>query len=187
MKAKKTAGTITEDGIERIANMAPTDVPSQIDKPKLMRELQRCADSHAIRGGAGGFRLTKNSLTKLRRLRHMLRDLRKDPETPWRAFTDETRNALQSETIIANLSRVLDCSPTPRRRVNPTELLVGQELPLVFKVFFGREARRSRGADGELHGPYLDFVDAALKEMGISYSRGSISRALSNRGHHRRR
>jgi hypothetical protein len=185
---KRAAGIVTEDSIERIlANMAPADVPSGIDKTALVRELRRCAESHSIRGGAGGFRLTKKSLTKLRRLRHMLRDLRKDPETPWRVFSEETAKALWSGTIVDDLSRVLECPPTSRRGANPTELLVGQELPLIFEGFFGREARRSRGSDGELHGPYLDFVDAALKEMGISYGRGSISRALTNRGQPRRR
>jgi hypothetical protein len=187
--AKEVARTITEDSIGRILpKMRPADVPAEIDKVALVRELQRCADSHSIRGGAMGFRLTKKSLTKLRRLRHMLRDLRKDPETPWRTFSEETAKALRSETIIADLSRVLECSPTPRRGANPTELLVGQDLPLIFKGFFGREAKRSRSDDQTLYrGPYLDFAQAVLDEMGISYRNESISRALTTRGHRRQR
>ena len=49
------------------------------------------------------------------------------------------------------------------------------------------EAKRTRAADGELYSPYLDFVGAVLEQMGINYSRGSISRSLSNRGQPRRR
>jgi hypothetical protein len=190
---RRPAKTIDTGSVERI--MAKLgEVPQidqrvlqHIDRDLLLRELRRCAVKHSVRSGFGGFRLTEQNLKKLKRLKILLNTLRNDQKTPWRVLGKETTNALKSDKIIDELDAVLACSATPRLQANPTELLVNQDLPFISKGFFGLEAKRSRGTDGKLYGPYLAFVDAVLKEMGIRYSRASTSRALSDRGGRRAR
>jgi len=133
-------------------------------------------------------RLNERNLTKLSRLKYLLRDIHNDPATPWHLLGEETANILKSDRVIQRLDSVLACKATPRLQANPIELLVGQDLPFIFKRLFGIDARRSRSDDQTLlPGPYLDFAQAVLSEMGIRYSNESISRALTNRGYRRKR
>jgi hypothetical protein len=117
-----------------------------------------------------------------------LLELRDDPTTPWPFLGEAITNTLKSKKIHQELNSLLACHPTPRSRANPIELLIGQDLPFVFKRVFGLPAGRSRSVDQTLlSGPYLDFAQAVLSEMGIIYSNESISRALTNRGRRRPR
>jgi hypothetical protein len=182
---------ITADSVERILakmrEMPQFDqrVLLQIDRDVLLRELQLCAANFSGRSH-GAFRLTGKNLEKLSRLEKLLRDLRNDPKTPWGFLGKETTNALKSDKIIDELAAVLACRPTPRLKANPTELLVGQDLPFIFKGFTGRRAVRSRYPGGPLRdGAYLRFAQAVLAEMNINYSDESISRALTDRGRRR--
>jgi hypothetical protein len=65
------------------------------------------------------------------------------------------------------------------RRPSELEWLAGLSLPLVYERHFLRRAGRSRNAQGEVGGPGIRFIEATLKELGLSYSPESIARAFS--------
>ncbi|MGC2077854.1 MAG: hypothetical protein WA728_17840 [Xanthobacteraceae bacterium] len=187
-----TINTITADSVGRIlAVMKPYIDAARlggIDRQILLREIQRCALTYSVRKYGGGIRLKEKNLKKLSRLKSVLRDICNDPATPWRVLGDNASGMLKSEKVIQDLDSVLACKSTPPLQANPIELLVGQDLPFIFKGFFGSGAGRSRSDDQTLlPGPYLDFTQAVLSEMGISYSNESISRALTDRGRRRPR
>jgi len=189
---RDTITTITADSVARIlAEMKPyLDAArlSGIDQQILLRELQRCACAYSVRKYGGGIRLKENNLQKLSRLKKLLRDIRNDPATPWRLLGENTSEMLKSEKVIKDLDSVLACKSTPPLKANPLELLVGQDLPFIFKGFFGSRPKLSRSVDQSLlPGPYLVFAQAVLNEMGISYRNESISRALTDGGRRRPR
>ena len=62
--------------------------------------------------------------------------------------------------------------------------LVGVRLATVYERHFGQPAGRSRMKDGQVGGPYIRFVQATLRELGIlnrgkPYSRETIARSVS--------
>ena len=62
--------------------------------------------------------------------------------------------------------------------------LVGVRLATVYERHFGQSAGRSRMKDGQVGGPYIRFVQATLRELGIlnrdkPYSRETIARSVS--------
>jgi hypothetical protein len=65
------------------------------------------------------------------------------------------------------------------RRPTEREWLAGVSLPLVYERHFLRRAGRSRNVKGDPTGPMVDFIDAALKELGLPYARESIVRAFT--------
>ena len=154
-------------------------MPPQIDQGVLLQELQRCTTWWSERSGlgrGGGFRLTQQNLKRLGQLKRLLRDLRNDPDTPWRQLGEKTSNLLKSDEIIDKLNSVLACrDPTPRLQANPTELLIGQDLPLIFKGFFGLRPLSQRRS----------FARAVLHEIGFNYSNKSIDRAMRDGGRRR--
>jgi hypothetical protein len=189
---RDTINTITADSVTHILAAVKPYVDEsrlqRIDQHVLLQEIQRCARNYWVRKDGGGIRLKEKNLQKLSRLRKLLRDIRHDPATPWRLLGENTSEMLKSERVIEDLDSVLACKSTPPLQANPIELLVGQDLPFIFKGFFGFGAGRSRSVDQTLlPGPYLDFAQAVLGEMGISYSNESISRALTDRGRRRSR
>jgi hypothetical protein len=167
---------ITTKGIERILAKV-TDVASDINKNLLQVELQRCALTYSVRRGGGGIRLTEQTLRRLRKLQVLLRELRKDRQTPWHLLGEEVSNLLKSDKVVARVDTVLAYRhPTPPLAANPKEILVGQDLPFVFRRFFGRYPSIS---DNRI------FVQAVLCEMGIHYSDNSIDRAFADEGRRR--
>ena len=62
--------------------------------------------------------------------------------------------------------------------------LVGVHLATVYERHFGQPAGRSRMNNGQVGGPYIRFVQATLRELGIlnrgkPYSRETIARSFS--------
>jgi hypothetical protein len=98
----------------------------------------------------------KDVLLRLRRLERSLAWLSEQ----WRSKVDVPNN-------------LRDRRPTER------EWLSGVSLPLVYERHFLRRAGRSRNAEGDPTGPMVDFVDAALIELGRPYARESIVRAFA--------
>jgi hypothetical protein len=82
----------------------------------------------------------------------------------------------QSEPTVAVLN-------LPR---SPVEYLIGNNLAECFEKHFGRKPGRSRdGYDNQIKGPYIRFVEGALKELGITnrgkaYKPETISKVLSD-------
>ena len=64
------------------------------------------------------------------------------------------------------------------RRPSDLEWLAGVSFPLIYERHFLRRAGRSRNR-GEPDGPMVRFIEATLKELGISYRRESIARAFT--------
>jgi hypothetical protein len=65
------------------------------------------------------------------------------------------------------------------RRPSELEWLAGVSFPLIYERHFLRRAGRSRKKEGEPAGPMVRFIEATLRELGISYSRESIVRAFT--------
>jgi hypothetical protein len=65
------------------------------------------------------------------------------------------------------------------RRPSELEWLAGVSFPLIYERHFLRRAGRSRDKEGQPDGPMVRFIEATLKELGISYSRESIVRAFT--------
>jgi hypothetical protein len=187
-----TAETITMAGVDRIMRALQPwidqSVLEQTNRDVLFQELQLCAVNFLGRKSRTTLRLTNQKLKDFGRFKRLLLKLRDDPKTPWRLLGEETTNALRSDKIVGELDSVLQYGPEKRLRANPTELLVGQDLPFIFYKFTGRRASRSRMPDTALrNGPYLAFAQAVLAEMKINYSNHSISRALTDWGQKRQR
>ena len=166
---------ITRDGVERILATVKllVDVPSQSNNDLLRQELDRCRNSYVERG----VRLTEKILRRLRKLKHLLHELRDDDHMPWRLLGEKTISLLKSDEIAKDLDRVLTSkNPTPRMSANALELMVGQDLPFAFKGFFGRHPSYSENRA---------FAQAVLREMGIHYSVDSIDRAFADGGRRR--
>jgi hypothetical protein len=60
------------------------------------------------------------------------------------------------------------------------EILVGRWLRDLFEKYFRQKATYARDrVSDDPRGPFIDFAEAALKELKASYSRNSIAAALS--------
>jgi hypothetical protein len=66
-----------------------------------------------------------------------------------------------------------------KRRPSELEWLAGVSLPLVYERHFRHRAGRSRNARGEPSGPTVKFVQATLREAGLSCKPETIVRAFS--------
>jgi hypothetical protein len=69
------------------------------------------------------------------------------------------------------------------RRPTEEDWLAGVELPLVFERHFLHRAGRSRAKSGSgpPTGPMVDFISAAMRELGFKYTKESIARAYTRR------
>lgn len=65
------------------------------------------------------------------------------------------------------------------REPTPTEYLAGEILPGIFERRFDLRVTFTRNRDDKPDGALIDFIEAALKEIGVNYSRESIARAIT--------
>jgi hypothetical protein len=175
---------IDEAGVERILtklrNTPKTDLGriEKLDHQLLLHELRLCERQFSMRSDRR-LRLTKPGLRKLR----SLKDLLEDPDLPWRLLDAEDAFA----TLVSKLRGYLSGPLTPLN-ANPTELLVGQDLPFAWRRFFGQRPRMSRNPRSNkfYETPFLVFVRAVMAEMGLPpFSNGTIATCLRDHGRRR--
>jgi hypothetical protein len=72
------------------------------------------------------------------------------------------------------------------RKRSPFEWLAGAYLADDYRVCFGKEPTLQRGTEGQLGGPYVQFVEQVLVEFGVKkgpgrpFGREAIAKALTN-------
>ena len=178
------AAMIAMDGVERVlAKMSDHIELKKVDRPLMLQRLRMLEQALLVRSGRGGVWVTERSLSEISRLKKAMLDLRKNPKTPWRLLGAEISTVIKSDSVIDTLNTISELAPTPRRRINPIDLLVGQELVHLFESTFERDATSARNADGKLREtPFITFAQAVLHEFGIDRAPETIIRAKTNRG-----